>query len=88
MSISERRNKLCPSCGFAWTMELVFHLAHPLPCVEESRWRFQRCQHCGWSGDVISKKQFTFRRWKGILLVDGLHHPGGLYGFLKSIGLC
>jgi hypothetical protein len=69
-------------------MELVFHLKHPVECAEAARWRFQQCQHCGWSGDVVSKKQFAFKRWKGLLLVDGIHYPGGFYGFLKAIGLC
>lgn len=88
MNISSKRVKFCPQCGFAWTMESILHLEHPIPCCEEARWRFQRCQHCGWSGDVVSKKRFAFRFYKGILLVDGVHHRGGFYGFLKSIGLC
>lgn len=88
MSTSEMRVKFCPGCGYAWTMELCIHLAQPYECAEHERFRFQRCNHCGWSGDVVSKKQYVFRFYKGILLVDGVHHRGGFYGFLKAIGLC
>ena len=88
MNISKNRLKQCPQCGFFWTMKFVWPSPYPDPCVEANLWRFQRCDWCKWSGDVVTLKRYAFRRYKGLFFVDGVHHAGGFAGFLQSIGIC
>lgn len=78
----------CPNCHHFVPMLFVFPTTQFDPCVEKECWRFQRCFFCHWSGDVTTGRAINFRRYHGLLFVDGIHYAGGLLGYMRQLDLC
>src|SRR5579862_5026972 len=61
---SQARRMPCPNCNSPIPMKFVFPDRQASPCFEVNAWRFQKCQYCGWAGDVARRKR-----------VDAHHEP-------------
>lgn len=59
---SQARRMPCPDCNSPIPMKFIFPARQASPCFEVNAWRFQRCQYCGWQGDVARRMRVTIHR--------------------------
>ncbi len=86
--MEENKRMPCPRCNRAVPMRFMFPAERDDPCEELNAWRFQRCEWCGWTGDVTTDQQLDIGRdiWQGYR-INGRHWDT-LKEWLQSIGLC
>lgn len=69
-------------------MKFLFPAERSDPCEELNAWRFQRCQYCGWTGDISIRKQYKIDRLPlGGFIVDS-HYYESLRAWFVALELC